>query len=90
MKNSKTNPLISLSCILVIIASMILFVVLFSGCELAYNIQDNYTLSIIEGQKLYNTGFPEMKTFEDVADYVESVLDYDYDMDWSNPIVSPE
>lgn len=60
---------------------LFLVVWMFSGCEMMYlvrdTVQDNYLLHKIQGQKLYNPGFPEMETFEDVADYVKSVLTYE-------------
>lgn len=66
----------------------LLLIVLLSNCERVYEFIDDVSLNYLKGQELYDNDFPEMKTYQDVAVYVQSVLDWE-DM-VLNPIVSPQ
>ena len=65
-----------------------LFVVQIESCSLVYNLVDDITLAQIQGQKLYNGDFPEMDTYQDVSNYVESVLTWESMK--LNPITDPQ
>ncbi len=49
---------------------------LFMSCNLVYNVIDSVSESIYHGQELYYGDFPEMESFEDIADYLNSNIEY--------------